>query len=356
MPAVPNPVLSPASYAQGARPRVLIVDDSAVARAALARVIGESARFTVAATAPTAEIALDVLRQETVDFILLDLELPGTNGIVALPSLLAAGKGAKILVVSGSVATGAAATVEALALGAADTLEKPLAGGIAGRFGETLLAKLDAIATPAHDVRSAPRIAPRPARRFDAIAIGASTGGIHALSVVLDAIPAEMRQPIFVTQHLPESFSTYFAAQVATAARRPCAVAADRTRIMPGAVLVAPGDAHLVAVPLPEHAAAARLSREPAPTTNMPSVDPMLSSLAAIYRDRLLAIVLTGMGRDGLIGARAVRAAGGTILVQDRETSVVWGMPGAIAGEGLAHAVLTPRQIGAYIAANGVGA
>lgn len=352
MPATPNL----ADREQAAAPRVLIVDDSAVARAVLARVLDESRRFRVAATVPSAEAALSLLARERVDFILLDLELPGSNGIVALPQLLARGQGAKVLVVSGSVATGAAATVEALALGAADTLEKPAAGGIAGRFGEALLAKLDAIAAPIEHSRGMPRTAPRPARRFDAVAIGASTGGIHALAVLMGAIPPEMQQPIFITQHLPQTFSAYFAAQVAMAARRPCSVATDRTRVMPGTVLVAPGDAHLVGVALPEGAAAARLSRDAAPTANLPSVDPMLASLAAIYRDRLLAVVLTGMGRDGLIGARAVRAAGGTVLVQDRESSVVWGMPGAIAGEGLAHAVLTPQQIGAYIAANGVGA
>ena len=332
-------------------PRVLIVDDSAVARAALSRFIIASGRFELAGALPDAQRALAFLRREPVDFILLDLVMPHQSGIDALPELLKAGAGARVLVVSSSAADGAAVTMRALALGAADTLVKPSIGAFASRFGETLLARLDLLATHGGG-RAMPRRAtvftPPP---FDAIAIGASTGGIHALASLLEQVPEEVTQPIFVTQHLPPSFSPFFAAQVGVVARRPCAIGQERRRVAAGEVLVAPGDAHLLGGMQPDGQVAIRLSQAPSPTGNLPSVDPMFASLAQAYGPRLLAIVLTGMGRDGLEGARAVRAAGGTIVVQDRDSSVVWGMPGAVAEAGLADAVLAPREIGAMSAA-----
>ncbi|VXC91526.1 chemotaxis protein CheB [Sphingomonas sp. 8AM] len=341
--------------AERPRPRVLIVDDSAVARAALSRFITGSGRFELAGALPDAQRALAFLRREPVDFILLDLVMPYQSGIDALPELLAAGKGARVLVVSSSAAEGAAVTMHALALGAADTLVKPSIGAFAGRFGETLLARLDLLAAHGEN-RPLPRRAtimtPPP---FDAIAIGASTGGIHALASLLEQVPATMTQPIFVTQHLPPSFSPYFAAQVGAVAKRPSSIAQERRHVGLGEVLIAPGDAHLLAATQADGRIATRLSQSPSPTGNLPSVDPMFTSLAQTYGTRLLAVVLTGMGRDGLEGARAVRAAGGTIVVQDRESSVVWGMPGAVAEAGLADAVLAPREIGAMIAARRLG-
>ena len=160
-----------------------------------------------------------------------------------------------------------------------------------------------------------------------------------------------------MTQHLPADFSSFFASQLALSARRPCAVAVERGRVAAGSIVVAPGNAHLIASGM-DHAGAGdrvvtRLSTAPSATGNLPSVDPMFESLASLYGPRLLAIVLSGMGRDGLEGARAVRAAGGRVIVQDRESSVVWGMPGAIAAAGLADGMLPPGEIGAAIAAEG---
>ncbi|WP_308461468.1 chemotaxis protein CheB [Sphingomonas citricola] len=336
-----------------ALPRVVIIDDSAVARAAMSRIIVDSARYSVTATCASASQALTLLKQTSVDLILLDIEMPHTSGLAALPELLRIARDAKVLIVSGSAGEGAAHAVEALALGAADTLVKPIAGTIGAHFGDALLARLDALSSPDLSPPPVARAAPRPAYPFDVVAIGASTGGIHALTSVLRAVPATMQRPIVVTQHLPSSFSAFFAAQITAASGRPCALAEDRMRLLPGHIVVAPGDAHVVAVPLGDGTAALRLSREAASTGNLPAVDPMFATLAAVYRERLLAVVLSGMGRDGLEGARAARAAGGTVVVQDRESSVVWGMPGSVAGAGLAHAVLTPAQIAGFIAANG---
>jgi two-component system chemotaxis response regulator CheB len=346
----------PLPLPQADLPRVLIVDDSVVARAALSRFVMDCGRYAVAAAVPDVARALAFLAQERVDVIVLDLEMPHTNGIDAMPLMLAAGDGARILVVSGSASEGAAVTIRALALGAADTLVKPAAGALAGRFGEQLVARLDQLFVSEPAPERTTRGAGFPLGSFEAIAIGASTGGIHALASLLTAVPATVTTPILVTQHLPPSFSPFFAAQVGVSSRRRCHVASDRRRIVPGEVMVAPGDAHLVAVSIGEGRTAARLSREPTTTGNLPSVDPMFASLAAIHGPRLLAIVLSGMGRDGLEGARAVREAGGMVVAQDEESSVVWGMPGAVVGAGLASAILPPTAIGDLIAAASLAA
>ena len=334
--------------------RVLIVDDSAVARAVIARVVDGSDRFMVAGAVSDVPAALRFLKRASVDHILLDINLPGIDGITALPDLLVAGGAAKVLVVSTAAADGAAQTVQALALGAADTLVKPQAGALSGRFAAALLEKLDRLGEPQPAAAAPVRTAvapPRPAKDdYDIVAIGASTGGIHALNQLLRSLPAGFRLPVLVTQHLPSTFMPYFAAQLALISGRPCDVATDHLRIRPGRLIVAPGDAHMVVVPLAEGGASVRLSRAPSACNCMPSVDPMLSSVAATYGARALGVVLSGMGRDGTEGARALRAAGGAVVVQDQTSSVVWGMPGAVAQAGLASAVLAPDAIGELIA------
>ncbi|WP_338054379.1 CheB methylesterase domain-containing protein [Sphingomonas insulae] len=252
--------------------------------------------------------------------------------------------------------------MQALALGAADTLFKPASGDRMGGFGDALVDKLGRLADPTLSRGGAPSAGTRstgapPMRpvvvgeEYDVVAIGASTGGIHALSQLLRAIPPEFRLPILVTQHLPVSFMPYFAAQLAVIAGRPCDVAADHTRLRPGRIVVAPGDAHMRCVALPEGGAAIRLSSEPSGSGCMPSVDPMFASLAAVFGPRMLAIVLSGMGRDGADGAGYVHRAGGCVVVQDQASSVVWGMPGAVADTGCAHAILPPAAIGRLAAA-----
>lgn len=339
--------------------RVLIVDDSAVARAFIGRVIEGSDRFVVAGAAAHVAGALAFLARATVDYILLDINLPGVDGVTALPDLIAAGDKAKVLIVSSIAAEGAATTIQALAFGAADTMVKPETGALSARFGDALLTKLARLGDPmprlAPGFAAASRAAPAPLSAdlgspYDVVAIGASTGGIHALSQILRELPAAFRLPILVTQHLPATFMPYFAAQLALLAGRPCEVATDRLRVRPGRMIVAPGDAHIRCVPAGE-GACIRLSREKALSGCMPSVDPMLASVAATYGARALGIVLSGMGRDGVDGARALHDRGGAVVVQDQETSVVWGMPGAVAHAGVASAMLPPTEIGRLVAA-----
>lgn len=334
-------------------PRVLIVDDSLVVRAVLARMTEENGQFKVAGSVADISSALAFLVDERVDIILLDLEMPGVDGLTGLPDLIAVAGGAKVLVVSSSCDQGASATMQALALGAADTLVKPggTGSGFAGRFAESLRERMTRLTEREVAPEWRPQATGAAAAQFDIVAIGASTGGIHALSALLRLIPSSFDRPILITQHLPAAFSPYFAAQMAILGNRPCDVASDRMRLQPGRIVVAPGDAHMIAVSIGEGAGALRLSREPVANGNMPSVDPMLSSLADVYGSRLLAVILSGMGRYGLEGAAAVRHAGGTVVVQDEASSVVWGMPGAVAGAGYADAVMPPEEIGAMIAA-----
>jgi two-component system, chemotaxis family, protein-glutamate methylesterase/glutaminase len=334
---------------------VLIVDDSVVARSVLGRMVDGTRRFRVAAALSDVRGALDYLKTHHVEIILLDIDMPGIDGLTALPDVIAAGKGAKVLIVSSSADEGAAVTVQALALGAADTLVKPGIGTFGGRFAEVLEDRLsrlmDGHAEPLpHAAPSAgPVAAPHD---FDLVAIGASTGGIHALSQFLRAIPASFQIPILVTQHLPISFMGYFAAQLAVLGGRPCEVASERMRVRPGRIIVAPGDAHMRVVKMSD-GWAVRLSDEKSLSGCMPSVDPMFESIAEVFGKRALGVVLSGMGRDGAEGARHLVEAGGRILVQDRESSTIWGMPGAVANAGLASAVLPPDEIGRLVAWQG---
>jgi len=330
--------------------RVLVVDDSVVARTVITRMVDSFPGFAVAATVSDVAAALAFLKRERVDVILLDIEMPGVDGLTALPDLLRAGQGARILVVSSACDEGGAAAVQAMALGAADTLVKPAAGNLASRFSKALCERLERLtAAPVHSLARVPSGDVRPGRDFDIVAIGASTGGIHALSQVLRALPAEFDLPILVTQHLPASFMGYFAAQLALLANRPCDVASDHMRIRPGRIIVAPGDAHLRCVRMSD-GVALRLTHERVASGCMPSVDPMLASVAEIYGDRALAVVLSGMGKDGMLGAAKLHADGGTVIVQDQASSVVWGMPGAIASAGHASAVMAPGEIGELVA------
>lgn len=332
--------------------RLMIVDDSTVARAVLSRMVESDGGFEIAAVAGTAEDAIDALAHVEVDVILLDLQMPGAGGLKMLPRILDAARGARVIIVSSQAEDGAQVTVSALALGAADTLPKPGIGRFNGQFSQVLIAKLRALGTAEHTARGSNAGAPLRAmgsEPMQALAIGASTGGIHALQLFFATLPARLGVPILVTQHLPAAFMSVFARQLGTAARRTALVAQDGMPLQPDTILVAPGDAHLT-VENRGGRPAVRLDRRSVSSGCLPSVDPMLSTVADFYGATGIGVILSGMGRDGAIGAARLVAAGGSIIAQDERSCAVWGMPKAVTDAGLACAVLSPDKIARRVA------
>ncbi|KHK93598.1 chemotaxis-specific protein-glutamate methyltransferase CheB [Novosphingobium malaysiense] len=334
----------------------MIIDDSLVARTALRRMLDGVADLDVTALASTAENALETLRRCRVDVILLDLDMPGMGGLEALPQIIERGRGARILVVSSLTVDGAEHTLAALSQGAADTLPKPEARGLRDGYREILIGKIRTLGRAAQEPIPAsvvPVRAPQPrsSRPAGALAIGASTGGIHALTSLFAALPSRLGIPIFVTQHLPSRFIPAFARQLQSASGCHTVVAEHGMFVERNCIVIAPGDAHLT-LDNRSGRLTVQLDRTPAPSGCMPSVDPMFHSLADAIGDQALGIVLSGMGRDGTEGAASIVAAGGTILAQDELTCAVWGMPRAVAEAGLASAILPPGEIASRITAS----
>jgi two-component system chemotaxis response regulator CheB len=180
------------------------------------------------------------------------------------------------------------------------------------------------------------------------LAIAASTGGIGALATFFGALGPGIGVPILITQHLPPAFMCHFARQIEGLSRRRSTVAEPGIVLRPDEILIAPGDAHLCIVRVGEEVRV-HLDHRAAPSGCMPSADPMFAALAATYGANGVAVLLSGMGRDGLEGAQAVAAAGGEVMAQDRDSSVVWGMPGAVVGAGIASIVLPPDRLAVRI-------
>ncbi|MBD2842779.1 chemotaxis-specific protein-glutamate methyltransferase CheB [Erythrobacter rubeus] len=335
----------------------MIVDDSLTVRTIFKRMVESDGGMTVVATASSAERAIAQLKTVDVDVILLDLEMPGMGGLEALPSILKTAENAQVLVVSSLTEDGAEHTVTALSMGAADTMLKPRPGGFNEDYRSQLLGKIRALGPASPEDETATERAEtgsvgeriRRAHKWPkVIAIGASTGGIHALNILLRNLQPNLDLPILVTQHLPQSFIPVFARQIETTSARRTVIAEDGVEIRAGEVTVAAGHGHL-AVRRVGDRFICKVSSEPAPSGCMPSVDPMLASLSSAYDGHVLAVILSGMGRDGLQGARSLARNGGTIFAQNAETSAVWGMPGAVAKDGLASLVAPPEELAAAI-------
>ena len=337
--------------------RVMVIDDSLTVRTVFSRMIDRETDLAVIAQSGTAEQALMVLRSTKVDVILLDLEMPGMGGLEALPKILETARGTQILVVSSLTSDGAEATLAALQMGAADTMLKPRPGGFNDDYRTSLLGKIRALGGKPAPVPAAPLGAlarPRTAKPPKVLAIGASTGGIHALNLFLRRLPAGFDLPILITQHLPESFIPVFARQMETAANREAMLADEGVAITPRRIIIAPGHGHMIVrrrgrecvIGLAHHAAASGCR---------PSVDPMFETLAEAYDGHVAAVLLSGMGRDGTEGAERVAAAGGAVYAQDEATCAVWGMPRAVSERGIACAVCPPEELADKVVAS-VGA
>lgn len=329
--------------------RVMIVDDSVVARRLLERILEDDGRFCVTGSHSSGEKAIEDLAINPCDLILLDLEMPGRGGIGSLPDLLAAGAGAAVVILSGHHAADGAVAIEALSLGARDVLTKPAAGHFHQAFASTLTDRLHALfagedkagwSGPVSARIAAPAGLTEPPR---AVAIGASTGGIPAMASFFAAL-GKPHVPIFVTQHLPPDFIPFFAQQLARLTCAPVEVARQGALVQAGRVYVAPGNAHLTIARSPSRHIEIMLSRATSRHGVFPAVDPMFSSLAAVYGTGACGLILSGMGRDGLTGAEAIVSAGGSIIAQDSGSSVVWGMPGAVVAAKLSSVVARPEE------------
>lgn len=331
--------------------RVMICDDSAVIRGALTRMLEADPAIRVVARANNGQVALDELARlarlgQSVDVLVLDIEMPVLDGLAALPRLLAVDPGIRVVMASTLTTRGANIAMQALRLGAADYLPKPSAQAIGDdSFRRELLAKVHGLARLRRRPAAAPPPRPPAPQRAPArlparlLAIGSSTGGPQALFTLVKALGPGLPVPVVLTQHMPATFTALLAEHLTRLGAMPCAEARDGEVLAAGRIYLAPGDRHLLVEGGPG-SLRARISQDPAENFCRPAVDPMLRSAAAACSGQVLVTMLTGMGQDGLLGTRAVIEAGGAAIAQDEATSVVWGMPGAIARAGLCQHVL----------------
>jgi two-component system chemotaxis response regulator CheB len=328
---------------------LLIVDDSLVARSVLERILSATPATRVAGSVASVKDALAFLATRRVDVVILDIEMPDRTGLDGLPELLAAADGARILVVSALAEENGPAAVAALAAGACDALPKPGRRGYAGNFASVLVERILQVAArgqqEAGGEDGAAAGAQHPAEPDIApprlIAIGGSTGAIGGLTQLLTRLDAGCPCPVLITQHLPAQFIPYFADQLKRSTGLSVTVARDGERARAGHVYLAPGDRHL-GCRVGEDGIRLELFEGEFPVRYTPAVDAMFQSVSEALGPDVLAIVLSGMGRDGCVGARRLVDAGGTVVAQDAATSVVWGMPGAVVRSGIAHYAAEP--------------
>lgn len=330
--------------------RVMVCDDSAVIRGAVARMLDADPGVKVVARVSNGQLAIDELKRTPVDVLVLDIEMPVMDGMTALPLLLRADPGLKVIMASTLTTRGADVALRALRLGAADYVPKPSAVTGDETFRRELVEKVKGlgrmrrrVAQPARDMvglrlRPAAIVPPR------LLAVGSSTGGPQALFTLVQGLGRTLNVPVVLTQHMPATFTPILAEHISKLGGMPCAEAKDGEALTAGRIYLAPGDRHLL-INAARAGFQARLTSDPPENFCRPSVDPMLRSAAAVSEGRVLVAMLTGMGQDGLAGTRRVVDAGGSAVAQDEATSVVWGMPGAVAQAGLCHAVLPLPRI-----------
>jgi len=351
--------------------RVMVVDDSVVIRGMISRWIDAEPDMKVAASLRTGLDAVNQIERINPDVAVLDIEMPELDGISALPRLLAKKRDLIIIMASTLTRRNAEISFKALSLGASDYIPKPEStreAAAADVFHHDLIQKIrhlgakvrrTAAASPplvptldrphAKPVPAAPA-APLVKRQFGltaprALVIGSSTGGPQALmSLVTEIGPVIDRFPVLITQHMPPTFTTILAEHLARSSRRPAAEAVDGEIVKPGRIYLAPGGRHMKVV---RHGADTVIALDDGPPVNFckPAVDPLFASAIDVWQGGTLAVILTGMGSDGMRGGKDIVAAGGSVIAQDEATSVVWGMPGAAANAGICAAVLPLKDI-----------
>ena len=350
----------------------MVVDDSVVIRGLISRWIASEPDMVVAASLRTGLEAVNQLDRVKPDVAVLDIEMPELDGISALPLLLAKKRDLIIIMASTLTRRNAEISFKALSLGASDYIPKPETTrepAAADIFRHDLIQKIRSLgakvrrAAPVSPAPTAPSshasdkpIMPRPAqpqlalRAFGrqtprVLLIGSSTGGPQALMALVTELGSVIdRFPVLITQHMPPTFTTILAEHLARSSHRPAHEAIDGEVIKPGQIYLAPGGRHMRVA---RHGVDAAIALDNGPPVNFckPAVDPMFTSATEVWQGATLAVVLTGMGSDGMRGGKDVIAAGGSVIAQDEATSVVWGMPGAAAHAGICSAVLPLNQI-----------
>ncbi|MDO8606687.1 MAG: chemotaxis response regulator protein-glutamate methylesterase [Phaeospirillum sp.] len=345
--------------------KVMLVDDSAIVRGLVARILATEPLITVAAQASNGEQAIAALARTPVDVVVLDIEMPVMDGLTALPGILKAVPGIKVIMLSSLTQRGATVTFQALKAGAADYIPKPSASSEmsgAGSFKRELIDKIKGLAArrlrpaaPAGPTPAAPRPAapgtatPPSPGSIDILVIGSSTGGPQALFDIATKLKGlRPRMPILITQHMPATFTGILAEHIASSSGLPAAEGVDGQKIEAGRIYIAPGGRHmLVEKRGPDRFI--KITDDPPENFCRPAVDPMFRSVSTAYGAKVMAIVLTGMGSDGGKGGAVIAKGGGLLYAQDEATCVVYGMPAAAAQTGLCKAILPLPAIGDLI-------
>jgi two-component system chemotaxis response regulator CheB len=344
---------------QPTKMRVLIVDDAVVVRKTLSDAIGRDAALEVAGTASNGRFALAKFSALKPDIVLLDIEMPEMDGLETVRQLRKIDSRVPIIMFSTLTERGASATLEALTLGATDYVTKPSNRDMA----ETLeavsrelipriralchLPEAHAVAVPKPPTPPAAQWKQRLLTPVQVVAIGVSTGGPDALARLLPSLPADLPVPMLIAQHMPPIFTSLLAARLSAKSALPVRECKSGEPLQPGCAVLAPGDFHMVVSQ--EDVPRLRVHQGARENYCRPSVDVLFRSVAQVYGGRALAVILTGMGQDGLKGCEALRGLGARIYVQDEASSVVWGMPGFVVRSGLADKILPLDQIDAEI-------
>ena len=353
----------------------MVVDDSVVIRGLISRWIEAEPDMVVAASLRTGLDAVNQVERVNPDVAVLDIEMPDLDGISALPQPLAKKRNLIIIMASTLTRRNAEISFKALSLGAADYIPKPEStreAAAADVFKHDLIQKIRhlgaklrrpavvaspplAPATSEHAPRAAlatpatvqPQSALRPFSTHAprALLIGSSTGGPQALMTLVAGIgPVIDRYPVLITQHMPPTFTTILAEHLARAAGRPTREGVHGEPVKPGHIYLAPGGCHMRVA---KQGAGIVIALDDGPAVNFckPAVDPLFTSAIDVWQGGVLAVILTGMGSDGMRSGKEIVAAGGNVIAQDEASSVVWGMPGAAAHAGICAAILPLQQI-----------
>ncbi len=328
--------------------RILVVDDAVVLRRVVAEELNADPALEVVGAAANGKIALARLPQVNPDIVILDVEMPELDGLATLREIRKAYPKLPVIMFSSLTERGAEATLDALALGATDYFAKPAAGSPDASLRvirDELIPEIKALCGRGGDraeplvVLPPPASGPVRAAPVEVVAIGTSTGGPNALAELFAGLPAEFPVPVVVVQHMPPVFTRLLAERLS--AGSPVKVEEGRSGepLRPGRAWIAPGDYHMIVVRAGTQTRVL-VHQDPPENSCRPAADVLFRSVARTFGPAALAVVLTGMGQDGLRGCEAIRDAGGQVITQDEATSVVWGMPGFVARAGLADRVL----------------